>query len=140
MKLNFKISEFNISGEPIPEDIADKILKHHIQPMQDSRIELGFAIFPSLKSGYRSKEWEKIHDRSGTSQHVFTGKGATDWTCKSFKERKEELLESIIKNTKYTRIAIYNTFIHCDYKKTPSGKREIYTSNSKSGWTLLKTI
>lgn len=126
MKLNFKISEFNISGEAIPEVIADKILKHHIQPMQDVREELDYALFPSQKSGYRSKKWEIDHERSGTSQHVFDGKGAVDWTCNSFTERKKELLDSIIKHTEYTRIAIYEGFLHCDYKPTDQNKRQLF--------------
>ena len=140
MKLNFKISEFNISGETIPEVIADKILKYHIQPMQDVREELGYAIFPSQKSGYRSRKWEIDHGRSGKSQHVFDGKGAVDWTCNVFIERKDELLDSMIKHTAYTRFAIYNGFIHADYKPTPSGNREVFISDSKSKWTFKEFI
>ena len=140
MKLNFKISEFNISGEAIPEVIADKILKYHIQPMQDVREELGYALFPSKKSGYRSVVWENTHGRPGTSQHVFNGKGAVDWTCNNFKARKNELLKSMIKHTAYTRFAIYNGFIHADYKPTPSGNREVFISDSKSKWTFKEFI
>lgn len=144
MKLNFKISEFNISGNAIPERIADAILIFHIAPMQVVRDILGFAIWPSLKSGYRPVSWERSHKRSGSSQHCFLdihgGKGAVDWTCSEFSKNKQLLLSEIIKNTDYTRIAVYNTFIHCDYKKTNSGKRETYTSDSKSNWKLDKII
>ena len=55
--MNFTISEFNISRKPIPQDIADKILKWHIVPMQRVRDIFGKAIWPSQKSGYRSKAW-----------------------------------------------------------------------------------
>ena len=120
--LNFKISEFNISGEPIPEDIADKILEYHIVPMQMVRIIMGIPMWPSQKSGYRSKEWELSKGRSGNSQHTFQGLGATDWTCRDFPNNKEEFLKEIRENTDYTRMAIYDTFIHCDYKPTGSGK------------------
>jgi hypothetical protein len=128
MELNFKLSEFNISGEPIPENVADKILHHHILPMQPVRDELGIKIYPSLKSAYRSMSWEEDHGRSGTSQHTFKkrGKGATDWTCFSFRTNKKRLLEAIIKHTDYTRICVYSGFIHCDYKKTKDNKRQLF--------------
>lgn len=136
MKLNFNISDFNISGKPIPENIADKILKWHIQPMQRVRNILNFAMWASQKSGYRSKSWEKSKGRSGKSQHCYIGKGAVDWTCYKFTENKELFLQTIIEETDYTRIAIYNSFLHCDYKSTGSGRKEIYTSDAKSKWTF----
>jgi len=140
MKLNFNISDFNISGNPIPEQVADKILKWHIIPLQRVRDVFNGAIWASQKSGYRSRHWERSKGRSGNSQHVFLGKGAVDWTCRNFPSNHERLLELIIKETDYTRMAIYNSFIHCDYKSTPSGRREVYTSNSKSKWTLKETL
>ena len=140
MKLNFNISDFNISGKPIPEAIADKILKWHIAPMQRVRNIFNGAIWASQKSGYRSPHWERSKGRSGNSQHTFRGKGAVDWTCREFSSNYERLLDLIVKETDYTRIAIYNSFIHCDYKATPSGRREVYTSNSKSKWTLKETL
>lgn len=136
MKLNFKISEFNISGRSIPESIADKILKWHIQPMQDVRNEVDYAIWASQKSGYRSKSWELAHGRSGNSQHVFKGKGAIDWTCQNFTSNKDEFLRQIIEKTDYTRIAVYNSFIHADYRHTKSGRRELYKSDSASNWVF----
>lgn len=140
MKLNFNISDFNISGKPIPEDIADKILKWHIVPMQRVRNILGFAIWASQTSGYRSKAWEKSRGRSGNSQHTFIGKGAVDWTCRDFKTEKENILVNIIDETDYTRMAVYNSFIHCDYKVTASGQRELYDSDSKSNWKFKKFV
>ncbi len=144
MKLNFKLSEFNISGEPIPEKVADKILKYHIAPMQDVREDLGYAIYPSLKSGFRSVWWEKTHGRSGSSQHTFIENGAVDWTCHHFKRRKDRLLESMIKHTDYTRFAIYSGFIHADYKNK-SGNVQIFANEFDSEkeewkWKLIKTI
>jgi len=135
MKLNFKLSEFNISGEPIPEEVADKILKFHILPMQDVREELGFAIYPSLKSGFRSVWWERAHGRTGSSQHTFIEKGAVDWTCKDFENNKDDLLKYMLKHTKYTRFAIYDGFIHADFKNK-SGNVQIFDSK----WELIKTI
>lgn len=135
MKLHFSISEFNISGEPIPQDIADKILKHHIEPMNPIREEIGMAIWPSENSGYRSYAWEKSKGRSGNSQHTFKSKGAVDWTCSDL-----DLLEKhLIENTSYTRIARYSTFIHCDYK-AEDGKRYYFKSSPSSKWEFIKTL
>ncbi len=140
MKLNFSISEFNISGEAIPEDVADKILKWHVQPMQDVRDSLKQAVWPSQESGYRSVKWEKSKGRSGNSQHTFKGKGAVDWTCKDFSTNKDRFLELIIKHTDYTRIAVYNSFIHCDYKHTSDGQRQLFTSTPDSKWEFVKNV
>lgn len=140
MKINFNISEFNISGKSIPEQVADKILKWHISPMIPVRQKLGFSIWASQESGYRSIAWEKSKGRSGNSQHTFKGKGAVDWTCKNFQINKEKFLETIIEYTDYTRIAVYNNFIHCDYKQTNSGRRELYESGSNSKWKFIKFI
>lgn len=139
MKLNFNISEFNISGKDIPQDVADKILHYHILPMQPVRNELGYWITASENSGYRSEEWEKSRDRSGNSQHTFKVKGAVDWTCEHFSKNKDEFLKAIIKHTNYTRIAVYNTFIHCDYKPT-GGKRQLFTSDASSNWKFEKFV
>lgn len=140
MKFNFTLSEFNISGEKIPEDVADKILEYHIIPMQIVRDKLGVSIWPSLKSGYRSSKWERKRGRSGKSQHCFRGKGAVDITCKDFSVTGVTLLDLIVEHTQYTRMAVYRSFIHCDYKPTKSGKRQIFKSDSSSKWTLTKEL
>jgi hypothetical protein len=58
--MNFNISEFNISGRPIPEKVADKILHKHIIPMQKVRDIMDVPIWPSAKSGYRSSRYIKF--------------------------------------------------------------------------------
>lgn len=140
MALNFTISEFNISGQDIPETVCDKILTWHIVPMQRVRDKFNDSIWPSLESGYRSKQWELSHGRSGHSQHCFEGKGAVDWTCQKFSKNKDRLLKLIIEETDYTRIAVYKEFIHCDYKTTISMRRELYDSDSTSHWKFKKYI
>ena len=140
LKLNFKVSDFNISGEPIPEDIADKILQLHILPAQAVREDLGIPVWPSMKSGYRSASWEKSRGRNGRSQHCFEEKGATDYTCKNFKSNSDLLLESLIENTEYTRFAVYSTFIHADYKLTASGQREVFSSDHQSHWKFERFV
>lgn len=150
--LNFDFSEFVITGVKIPILIASKILHYHILPGQAVRDELNensdteIKLYPSLNSCYRPLIWELNHSRTGKSEHTFgelkngsidpKKKGATDWTCTDFKKNKEALFEALVKNTNYTRIAIYATFIHCDYKAT-DGKRYVFKSNSKSQWTLI---
>ena len=149
MYIDFKISDFNISGEPIPEHVADTILKHHIEPMQDVSDCMVVNVIPSIKSSYRSLKWEKEHGRNGSSQHCFgeqpdhtfdkNAKGATDWTCGDFINNKDELLKLIIEHTNYTRFCIYNTFIHCDFKPTLSGKRQLFKVNN-GRWKFTKNI
>lgn len=139
-----KLKELIVTGRKTIElEVADKLYQFHIIPMHPVRKELGVWVTASLKSGYRPKWWEIKKKRSGNSQHIFkddwiNGSGAIDWTCDDFDLKKNIFLALIIKYTNYTRMAIYEGFIHCDYKPTPSGKREVYTSNSKSEWELLK--
>jgi len=140
MKIYFKFEELVINGGPVPVDIADKLLTYHMIPVSRVRHALGLPMTASKKSGWRPYEWEIAHGRNGNSQHVFKGKGAVDWTCKFFRDNKQRLLSLLIEHTDYTRFAVYNSFIHCDYKPTSSGKIEIYTSTANSIWTLKKTI
>lgn len=153
MKLNFSISEFIIDGDDVPKAVADKILKWHISPMQDVRDELGLSVHcktsKGLYSGYRPYSWEISHGRKGGSQHTFgqrkngsfdkNHRGAIDWRCKNFSKNKETFLQLIMDKTNYTRIAIYGSFLHCDYKAR-DGKRYLYDSSRSSKWTLLKTF
>ena len=135
----FSIYEFLITEPKTVElEVCDKIWKYHIIPMVPVREALGVAIWPSLKSGYRPEWYEKSKNRNGNSEHCFKGKGAVDWTCMGFVFRKDKLLQLIIEHTEYTRIAVYDGFIHCDHKPTASGKREIYTSNAQSKWEFWK--
>lgn len=140
MKIYFKYEELVITGTSVPLSVATKLLHYHMIPASRVRHALGLPMTASKKSGYRPYEWEISHDRSGNSQHVFKGKGAIDWTCRAFRENKQRLLELLVEHTAYTRFAVYRNFIHCDYKPTESGKREIYTSTANSIWTLKKTI
>jgi hypothetical protein len=105
--------------------------------MQKVRDSMDVPIWPSAKSGYRSVSWEKSHGRSGKSQHTFQGNGAVDWTCENFIANKKDFLRNIIKLTDYTRIAVYDTFIHCDYKDTTTGERQIFKSGNDSRWIFI---
>lgn len=139
MNIPFSISEFLITQPKTVElEVCDKLWKYHIIPMVPVREALGVAIWASLKSGYRPEWYEKNKGRSGDSQHCFKEKGAVDWTCTDFASNKDKFLELIIEHTDYTRIAVYDGFIHCDHKPTTNGKREIYTSNAKSQWKFWK--
>lgn len=134
MELNFNLSEFNISGQPIPEDVADKLLHFHILPLQAVRNKLNLPIKVSKKSGYRSKEWELAHNRPGTSQHCFIDKGAVDLTC----EDLDKLEEHLILYSPYMRIARYETFIHCDYAAS-TRQYFVYNKDEKK-WDYVKAL
>jgi len=139
MRILFHINEFLIErNKEIPVDVADKIYNYHIIPMLNIRHKLGFPIYPSKRSSYRSKEWELSHGRLGGSQHCFVDKGATDWTCSNFKQNKSLFLSELIKHSEYTRIAIYDTFIHCDYKETPNEERQLFETVIKGDKTVWK--
>lgn len=148
-QLYFKMHEFIITGENVPISVADKIIHAHMLPMNAVREEMGVAVFPSLNSGYRPRRWELKNGRSGNSQHCFGEKedgyfdpmalGAVDWTCKDFAQNKDKLLKAIIKHTGYTRIAVYSTFIHCDFKAR-DGRRYLFDSDSASNWTNKREV
>ena len=141
---NFRIREYCIEQKPPTKKIAGHILKDHIEPMNKVRDEYGEPILVSKRSGYRPRAYEVSKGRPGTSQHNFEdthpkGTGAADYTAADLKK----VMELVIKNTDYNRICYYpnNNFIHCDYRPTPSGKRELYTAQSPaSKWKLDKVI
>lgn len=150
---HYLISDFCISDEKIPIRIADRILQHHLIPMNAVEDATPFHVFPSYSvkgqpSGYRPYWWEIARGRSGNSQHTFgerksrivDEKGALDITCQDFAKNKDFLLESLIANTPYLRFAVYKTFIHADYKDTHNGKRLIFESDSSSNWTFIKFV
>lgn len=141
--MNFTISELVITGSQIPLEVADKLLRHHIIPMQKVRDVIKLPIHcttsKGLNSGYRPVWWELQNGRKGNSQHTFKGKGAIDWRCKGFSENKSLFLNEIIKWTDYTRIAIYHEFIHCDYLDTHD-HRYLYKSDNDSNWELIDTL
>lgn len=145
------ISDFCISNEPIPVIIADRILKFHLIPLNNTQECVWFDIAvsnKSRKSCYRPFSWEIKKGRTGKSQHTFgqrlskilNHKGACDITCENFKENKDALLRALIQNTGYLRFSMYATFIHADYKDLHNGKICIFTSNKQSEWTFIKFI
>lgn len=140
----FTVSELCIDQDAkVPQDIADKILLHHILVMNPVRHELGEAIFASENSGWRPLQWELARGRSGGSQHTFKFKGAVDWTIGGVEKTEtdgdfQKLFELICEMTPYTRIAVYpqdeGCFIHCDYA---AEKRQLFLSDSRSNWELV---
>lgn len=149
MKIPFKIEEFCIERWAIPQRVATSILQDHILELLPFRLEKGYPLTAVEDSGYRSRSYELRRGRSGSSQHTFPerdGKtGAVDWTCID-KKRNLELLDYILENTSYTRIAIrYNSdrsgikSIHCDHK-TVEGQRQLFFYNTKNEWEFIKHI
>lgn len=137
-KLYFNVSELCITPKDVPLKVADKILKYHIEPMNEIRKMLGKPIFASQSSGYRPEWYEKQRGRSGNSQHCFKAKGAIDWTAYDI----HKLLELLMEETEYSRICLYenNRFVHCDYKNEDDG-RFFYTCQSPtSHWKQIHKI
>lgn len=148
------ISDFCISSTtPIPPIIADRILEHHLIPLERVDNFLPFSIEISYEekgqpSGWRSYWWEIARGRKGGSQHTFgerktkilNEKGAIDLTCTSFKKNKDRLLEELLKRTEYLRIAEYDTFFHCDYKDLYNGRRRLFKSGKDSKWNFIKFV
>lgn len=116
------ISDFNRTGEPIPEDVADKIVEHHLLPLLRLQQVVDFTIKVSMKSGYRPLWYELEKGRDGTSQHTFDDLGAADLTCDNWRKNKKAFLMALRLHTEYTRIADYGSFFHCDHKPDPRGR------------------
>lgn len=137
-RLYFSISELCITPNKIPLHVANKLLKYHIWPMQDIRKMLNKPIWASQSSGYRPRQYEIDRGRSGNSQHVFSGKGAVDWTC----EDVDDLVELLLEHSRYSRICWYpnNRFIHCDYKNEDKGRYYYNCKSPTSKWKLIHKI
>lgn len=152
---HFTPSQCAIGHQAIPQDIADKILLHHIIPLNSVQDALPFEVIVSQESCYRPYIWEIARGRNGKSEHTFgerenkiitDNKGACDITCEDYQKNSMELLLALIKHTDYKRLAIYYNwnqeaqahtgFIHADYKDLHNGKRPIFVSTKASKWTL----
>jgi hypothetical protein len=140
MKHYFNTSELCIMPTAVPQEVVDKLWKHHILPMNRVREQLGAPITASQQSGYRPVAWELRQGRNGKSQHCFHGLGAVDWTTPGRPDLLDELQSLILEITDYTRIARYETFIHCDYRYLPNGTRRLYTSGDDSRWKLVREV
>ena len=115
-----KLSSYDIAGKGLPEKVETTVLVCHMAPLKALQNILGFDLYVSVKSGYRSKEWEKQHGRSGYSQHTYEYLGAVDLTFDDFNKNKDKVIKALSEYTNYTRIAIYNSFLHIDYKNSQS--------------------
>ena len=129
-----KLSSYDIAGKGLPSKVETVVILAHINPLIlaeayiKEKYNCDIEITISLKSSYRSPEWEKAKGRSGYSEHTYNYLGATDITCKDFKKDKEILLKALMAITRYTRLAVYNGFIHADYK---NAQDDAYVYNSK---------
>lgn len=133
----FDIREFCIVDSPIPQDVADKIFKYHIIPMNYVRHKFGRPVIVSKRSGYRPREYELSKGRNGNSLHTFSGEGAADYTHSG---DWAVFLKLMMKHTDYKRICYYpnNNFIHADYA---GNRRLFYTAQSPaSSWKYVGTL
>lgn len=126
MKLYFSIKEYIIRPDLHTDlDIIDKIVKHHLLPMNVVRRSLDRPIIVSKRSGFRHPIHEQEKGRNLTSTHLFEyneerqdpGYGASDY-------RVAPLLWSkfirLMQQTPYSRMCFYpnvtTPFLHCDYR------------------------
>ena len=147
------ISDMCVIEELPPLIIVHKIMKYHIKPMNKVFLDTNLRILcldsKGLKSGYKPYRWEISRAKDGMSEHTFgqgkkgkinlLKKGAACWRCDEFQLNKEKLIKSIIENTNYTRVVIYNCHVYTDYKNT-NGSMLIYKSNIDNNWILINKI
>lgn len=130
-----KLDSYDIEGKGFPDKVKTKVLACHIPPLTHLQDILGISLYVSVKSGYRSKEWEMRHGRSGRSQHTFSYLGAVDLTFEDFNGQKDKVISALSRHTNYTRVAIYDSFLHLDYKN-PQSERWVYDKN----WKRIKRL
>lgn len=127
------IKNYDIRGDGLPAKVETVAYVAHMAPLIaaenyiNEKYNCDIKLYVSLKSSYRNTAWEKSKGRSGYSEHTYNFLGACDITCDNFKENQAILLEALIAVTRYTRLAIYNAFIHGDYKNAQS---DAYVYNS----------
>lgn len=126
------IRSYDITGKGFDKKVEQMVRVCHMAPLMvvDGFIckALGINIYVSMKSSWRPKWWETSKGRSGYSEHTYNFMGATDITCDDFENNKEVLLGYLMKHTNYTRLAVYNGFIHADYKNEWND-RYVYNSS-----------
>ena len=115
-----KIESYDITGNGFPKKVEQVVRACHMNYlMYIDRLmhkEHMVRVYVSQKSSWRPTWWERSKGRSGLSEHTYGFLGATDITCDLFTKNKHLLLEYLIKHTSYTRFAVYDGFIHADYK------------------------
>lgn len=125
MKDYMTIPEYVIAPQyGITVEVAEKIRKYHIFPMNSLRNRLDFPIIVSKKSGFRHEEHEKAMGRALTSTHLFKeiperqdpGWGAGDYTVASAHYYK--FVTGLLQDKIYNRLIFYpqQGFIHGDYR------------------------
>lgn len=117
--------------EYVNPDILDRILVNHFYPMNQiaHSTNINHIVCHRTKNHEKRKGREKgKNGRQFWSEHTFEkssrqidGLGATDVSGESL----PEIAELLLRNTEYTRFAIYidQNFIHCDYAFPERGRR-----------------
>lgn len=134
MKWHFTFDEFvTLEGNefPVNADITDKIVKHHMLPLQRLRKEIQKPIY--IRSCYRPGWFEREKGRDYISQHQFKGLGACDISLTKFGSRKAEGwkdLFRLLKYTDYRRLSWYpnGQFFHADYK---ANERQLFVARNR---------
>lgn len=127
----------------IPPHIWATIVDHHIAPLRDLQRLTGATFFPSARSGYRPREWERSKGRDGSSLHTYPmgSFGAVDllmWDGTPVRHS----LDLLVIYGPWRRICYYPAkgFVHVDYGSAVNGKqprRQLYESVGASGvWSF----
>src|SRR6056297_1408588 len=106
------IKSYDITGKGFDRNIEQMVRVCHMAPLIKTEPALqqmcgtDIKVYVSLKSSWRPVWWEKLKKRSGYSSHTYNFMGATDITCDNYPQNWKLLLDALIKNTSYTRLAV----------------------------------
>ena len=124
MQDKMTLPEYVIAPElGVSLEVAEKIRKYHLFPMNIVRNQLGHPIIVSKRSGYRHPEYEAQRNRT-TSAHMFQaiperqdpGWGAADYRVAPTHWYK--FMTLLLQAKIYNRLILYpdNGFVHGDYR------------------------
>ena len=124
MQDKMTLPEYVIAPElGVSLEVAEKIRKYHLFPMNIVRNELGHPIIVSKRSGFRHPEYEAKRNRTN-SAHMFQaiperqdpGYGAADYTVSPAVWYK--FMTLLLQAKIYNRLILYpdNGFVHGDYR------------------------
>lgn len=111
-------AQWTIHGTRPPEDLWPVIRDRYVVPLQQLWVHLGVGLVPSMRSVYRSRDYELTKGRTGNSLHTFPAGtfGAADLTphdrCPVMHH-----LDTLVDYSPFRRICVYrgSNFVHVDY-------------------------
>lgn len=138
-------SAWSIDGTQPPPRVWKMIQEHYIAPLLAFGKAHGVYLVPSMRSCYRSPEYERKKGRAGSSYHCFPPgtRGACD-LVRADGGSMADALDLFKASLPFPRIAWYpaNGFIHVDYGERSGRKgRNLYLCKSPSSlWVHAFTL